>query len=61
MNTTIKREKITTLTLNEDETKWLRSICQNPMWVNDPKDWITLGDQDGKTEHPVSSQGKKTG
>ena len=37
MKATVKKEKITTLILNE-EAKWLRNICQNPMWVADPAD-----------------------
>jgi hypothetical protein len=38
MEATVKKEKTITLILNEEEAKWVRSICQNPMWVDDPAD-----------------------
>lgn len=34
-----RKEKIEwVLTLDESERDWIRSIVQNPMWVNDPAD-----------------------
>ena len=49
MKATVKKEKIITLILNEEEARWLRNICQNPMWVADPAD-----------ENPVDRQMRRT-
>ena len=38
MKTKIETTKVTTLTLTEDEVRWLKGIVQNPMWVDDPAD-----------------------
>ena len=51
--------------LRTPENMSVKTGALNADWVSllqgYPKDWTTLGDQDGKTAPPVSSQGKKTG
>ena len=34
----VETEKLITLTLTEDEARWLKSIVQNPLWVDDPNE-----------------------
>lgn len=34
----IHKRKVTILTLEEEEARWLKTIMQNPFWVEDPAD-----------------------